>query len=81
MPDQRKLYPGKGSGQIGHNKLEGPRIQSAKCLTVAKLTALALEQTKHLAPIDVSLCNFLERQHPGEAENFINQLHQGPPEE
>ncbi len=52
-----------------------------KGLSIARLTVLTLEQTKHLAPIDVNLYNFLERQHPGEMENFINQLTQGPPDE
>ena len=71
----------KGVIKIGIMNLNEHDFTVPKGLPVAKLTVLTLEQTKHLAPIDVNLCKFLDRQNPEETENIINQLHQGSPEE
>ena len=70
-----------GVVKIGIMNLNEHDFKVPKGLSIARLTVLTLEQTKYLAPIDVILCNFLERQHPGERENFLNQLTQGLPEE
>ena len=50
-------------------------------LQIGKLTILTLEQVKQLAPIDTNLCKFLEENHPGETEIYLNQLFQGALEE
>ncbi len=64
----------KGTVKIGIMNLNEHEYTVPKDLQIGRLTVLTLEQIKHLAPIDTNLCRFLEEDHPGQTEMFLNQL-------
>ncbi len=66
--------------RIGIMNLNEHEYAVPRNLPIDKLTILTLEQIKHLAPIDIKLGKFLEENHSGETEVYLNQLFQGAPE-
>ncbi len=55
-----------GTVKVGIMNLNEHDFTVPRGITIAKLTVLTLDQVKHLAPIDVNLCQYLERNHPSQ---------------
>ncbi len=59
-----------GTVKVGIMNLNEHDLTGPRGITIAKLTVPTLDQVKHLIPIDVNLCQYLERNHPWRSRKF-----------